>query len=304
MTSESVGWYINSSDSFSGATLLQTGPSITLTQSFLESYKSRYLICAVTGVNQGGTQIMFDSHYLYYFPPVAPTPTPVAPTPLPARDTSAPVGSSWNNAYLAYPGGPYTVSFKVTDNVGVSRVQFVLVKSGVDILTQAGTSMSGLTDFYSGVITIPSNATGVYGIRFEAFDAAGNKYSWFSNGSPTIVSAPVYTSGRSFSTTSLPTGRVKAGDTFTCEIGSWANLTANFEPTCLWTIQDTGVQVEGRVFTVTQALAESSNKLLGLAIRVKNITNNTVAPGYIQVPGGLEFYNTSIFKSWSLDGPR
>ena len=138
----------------------------------------------------------------------------------------------------------------------------------------------------------------------DSFDTAGNKYAWLSNGSPTIVTAPVYTGGRSFSTSSLSTGRVKPGDTFTCNIGNWANLSSGLQPTCLWTILDTGAQVEGNTFTVTQALADSSNKFLGLAIRVKNTSNNSVSTAYTQVPGGLETYNADTFKTWSLDGSR
>jgi hypothetical protein len=154
-------------------------------------------------------------------------------------------------------------------------------------------------------MTIPSDATGTYGIRFEAFDAAGNKYAWLSNGSPTIVTQPVYLGGRSFSTTSESIGRVKAGDTFTCDVGNWVNLKPNLSPTCLWTNQETGEQYQGPVFTVSQALVDSTrSKTLGLAIRIIDKNTNTVVSGYIQGPGGLETYIIGTFKVWNLDGPR
>lgn len=417
VNSETVGWYINNSDVYAGSTLVQNGASIVLTQSFLETYKSKYLMCAVAGVNDGGTQIIYTTHYLYYYQTATPTPTPTptptasnpissvkpnaplnfggtigatsvslswtmpggnglpitnfsverssatsgwtvinstsqvtytdtgltpglrysyrvrafngynysdysstisanipvaasptpSPTPTPSApaDSTAPVGSSWNNGAFAYPGGSYTASFKVTDNVGVTKVQFVLVKGGVDVLTQPGVSISGLADFYSGTMTIPSNATGTYGIRFEAFDSAGNKYSWLSNGSPTIVSNPVYLGGASYSTTSSPTGRVKVGDTFSCNSGNWANLGSRYQIFCLWSNWTTGAQYEGPVFTVTQALAEATtNKTISVTLKIRDAVSGTIVGGYIQEPGGLGTFIMDQLKAWSLDGPR
>jgi hypothetical protein len=165
--------------------------------------------------------------------------------------------------------------------------------------------MSGLQDFYSGTMTIPTDASGTYGIRFEAFDAAGNKYSWFSNGSPAIVTLPVYLGGVTFSTTSSPTGRVKAGDTFNCGIGNWANLGTQYQVVCLWSNWTTGAQLEGPVFTVDQSLVDAvSNKTISFSLRIKNISTGAVVGGYAQSPGGLESFLGGQVKAWSLDGPR
>ena len=165
--------------------------------------------------------------------------------------------------------------------------------------------MSGLQDFYSGTMTIPQGATGTYGIRFEAFDAAGNKYSWLSNGSPNIVSNPVYLGGATYSTTSSPTGRVKAGDTFSCNVGNWVNLGTKYQIVCLWSNWTTGAQYEGQTFTVTQALVDATtSKTIGLIIRIKDTTIGAVAGGYVQEPGGLATYLNDTLKAWSLDGPR
>jgi len=216
-----------------------------------------------------------------------------------------PVGSSWNSGFYGYAGGAYTVSFKATDNVGVTGTQFVLVKNGSDIATQVGAPMPGSKDFYSGTFTLPIDATGVYGIRFEAFDAAGNKYSWTSSGALTIVTTPVYLGGASYSTTSSSDGRVKAGDTFSCNVGNWANLGSKYQIVCLWSNWTTGAQFEGPVFTVAQSLVDAtSNKTLGLTLRIRDTSTGAVAGGYAQEPGGLATFIMDQLKAWSLDGPR
>lgn len=89
VNSENVAWYVNTSSAFSGSTLIQNGSSIVLTQNLLESNKGKYLICAVTGINDGGVQISYTTHYLYYTPALTPTPAPTAtPTPTPTATPS------------------------------------------------------------------------------------------------------------------------------------------------------------------------------------------------------------------------
>ena len=181
----------------------------------------------------------------------------------------------------------------------------MLIKNGIDVVTQAGSAIPGLTDFYSANMTIPSNASGVYGIRFEAFDSAGNKYSRFFDGSTTIVTTPVYLNGVSFSTTSSSTGRVKVGDTFSCGIGNWANLGSQYQVVCLLSNWTTGAHFEGPVFTVDQGLVDAvSNKTISFSLRIKNSSTGAVVGGYAQTTGGLESYLGGQVKAWSLDGPR
>ena len=178
MTSESVGWYINSSNSVTGATLLQSGTSISLTQGFLETYKSKYLICAVTGVNQGGTQIMYESHYLYYFPSIAPTPTPT-PTPTPVAPTP-----SVNNVKPNAPGNLRGII--ATTSVELSWV--AAIDNGrpvTDYLIERSTSTSDWIVLNDGVSTrLSYTDTGLspgtrYDYRIRAFNGVlYSDYSW------------------------------------------------------------------------------------------------------------------------------
>jgi hypothetical protein len=200
----------------------------------------------------------------------------------------APVGSSWNNGFYTYPGGVYAISFKAVDNIGVTSTQFVLVKDGVDVLTQPGTAMSGLKDFYLGEMTIPANAVGTYGIRFEAYDAAGNKYSWFSPGSATIVSTPVYLGGAIVTKTGDP-DKLAVGDVFTCDLGTWANNSnLNTPPTCEWVTN--GPRVRGTSYTITSEMTALASYSFNVILR---LSGNAQLDGYWisyyrQVSGGLE----------------
>ena len=215
-------------------------------------------------------------------PSASPTPTP---TPTVKADTTAPVGSSWGSPALSYPGGTVTVTFKATDNVGVTKAQVVLVKSG-DVLTVVAEPMAGLQDFYKAVFTMPSDASGSYGIRFEAFDAAGNKYAFLSTPTPEITNFPVYLGGASVTKSGDP-NVLAEGDVFTCNIGNWANTSnANTPVACGWV----GMGVRGRTYTVTSEVAAASVMAINIILRVS--ANSQIDGAWInyfmQMPGGLE----------------
>jgi hypothetical protein len=270
--------------------------SITIDANLLSELSGKYLVCKIVHDDARFTGINLQPKGL----------ASLFVSPSQPEDTSPPVGSSWNSGFFGYAGGTYTPSFKAIDNVGVSRTQFVLVKNGADVLTQAGAAIPGLSDFYSGAMTLPSDGTGKYEIRFEAYDAAGNKYSWTSTGGAlTIVNTPVYLGGASYSTTSDPSGRVKVGDTFSCNSGSWAQLGTKYRVVCLWTNWTTGAQFEGPVFTVDQPLVDAtSNKTISFTLRLRDAVSGAVVGGYTQEPGGLSPFIMDQLKAWSLDGPR
>jgi hypothetical protein len=260
---------------------------ITIDATLLSELSGKYLVCKIvhddarfTGINlqPKGLASLF----------VTPPPT----------DTTAPVASNWNNASYTYPGGAYTISFKATDDVGVSRVQFVLVKSGVDVVTQPGSPMNGLQDFYIGVMTIPADATGTYGIRFEAFDAAGNVYSWLSAGSPSIITTPVYLGGATVTKTGDP-NKLALGDVFTCSIGNWANNTnPNTPVSCEWVTTPYRViatgqlapKTRGQTHTVTSDMLTLLTYSVRVILRVSGDiqVNDSWVYWHIQLPGGLE----------------
>ena len=54
INSEVVDWYINSTNTLTGATKVGSGSSLTLSKSFLEQNAGKYLSCAVTATNFGG----------------------------------------------------------------------------------------------------------------------------------------------------------------------------------------------------------------------------------------------------------
>ena len=54
INSEVVDWYINSTNTLTGATKVGSGSSLTLSRSFLEQNAGKYLSCAVTATNFGG----------------------------------------------------------------------------------------------------------------------------------------------------------------------------------------------------------------------------------------------------------
>jgi secreted trypsin-like serine protease len=252
----------------------------------------------VTAINSAGTSIASSqsNSITTPTPSASPTPTPSAsptptpsasPTPTPALDTTPPIGSNWNSPGYTYPSGTYTTSFKATDNVAVTRTQFVLVKNGIDVLTQAGSAIPGQTDFYSASMTIPSNASGVYEIRFEAFDAAGNKYSRQISGATTIVTTPVYLGGSNVTKSGDP-NKLSAGDIFTCNIGNWVNTNPNTPVTCEWVTP--GPRVRGTTFNVSTEIAALSSYSFMVILR---LSGNSQIDGYwitwfMQVPGGLE----------------
>lgn len=222
-------------------------------------------------------------------PSASPTPTP---TPTVKADTTAPVGSSWGSPALSYPGGTVTVTFKATDNVGVTKAQVVLVKSG-DVLTAVAEPMAGLADFYKAVFTMPSDASGSYGIRFEAFDAAGNKYSFLSTPTPEITNFPVYLGGASVTKSGDP-NVLASGDVFTCNIGNWANNSnPNTPVTCEWVTS--GPRVRALSYTVTSEMAAATTYAVNAILRVS--ANSQIDGAWTtyfkQEPGGLET-NSSI----------
>jgi hypothetical protein len=177
-----------------------------------------------------------------------------------------------------------------------------VVKSGVDVVEQDGVAMPGLKDFYSATLTMPSNATGVYGVRFEAFDAAGNKYSWLSSPTPTIVTAPVYLGGANVTKSGDP-DKLAVGDVFTCNIGNWANNNnPNTPVSCEWVTN--GPRVRGLTYTITSEMLALSSYTVKVILRV---SGNSQVDGYWigwyrQVPGGLEgksdldLYNKTFTK--------
>jgi hypothetical protein len=163
----------------------------------------------------------------------------------------------------------------------------VLVKNGIDVLTQAGSAIPGLTDFYSANMTIPSNASGVYEMRFEAFDAAGNKYSRQFSGATTIVTTPVYLGGGSVTKSGDP-DKLSAGDVFTCNIGNWANTNPNTPATCEWVTP--GPRVRGTTYNITSEIAALSSYSFMVILRLSGNSeiNGYWITWYRQVPGGLE----------------
>ena len=219
-------------------------------------------------------------------PTATPTPTPT-PTPTVVADTTAPVGSSWGSPALSYPGGTVTVTFKATDNVAVTKAQVVLTKGG-DVLTTVAEPMPGLQDFYKAVFTMPSDASGSYGIRFEAFDAAGNKYSFLSTPTPEITNLPVYLGGASVTKSGDP-NVLASGDVLTCNIGNWANNSnPNTPVTCEWVTS--GPRVRALSYTVTSEMAAASSYAFNVILRV---SGNSQIDGYwisyfMQTTGGLE----------------
>jgi hypothetical protein len=147
--------------------------------------------------------------------------------------------------------------------------------------------MDGLQDFYIGVMTIPADATGTYGIRFEAFDAAGNKYSWLSADATSIVTTPVYLGGASVTKTGDP-NKLALGDVFTCSIGNWANNTnPNTPVSCEWVTS--GPRVRALSYTVTSQMTVLSKYGFNVILR---LSANSQIDGawsvyYEQEPGGL-----------------
>jgi hypothetical protein len=233
-------------------------------------------------------------------PAPAPSPTP-NPTPTVVADTTAPVGSSWGSPALSYPGGSVTVTFKATDNVAVTKAQVVLTKAG-DVLTTVAQPMSGSPDFYKAVFNMPTDASGSYGIRFEAFDAAGNKYSFLSTPTPVMTSLPVYLGGASVNKSGDP-NVLASGDVFTCNIGNWGNNSnVNTPVTCEWVTS--GPRVRALSYTITSEMAALSSYSINVILRV---SGNSQIDGswinyFMQMPGGLEtksdiaLYNKTFTK--------
>jgi hypothetical protein len=177
----------------------------------------------------------------------------------------------------------------------------VLVKNGIDVVTQAGSSFPGLTDFYTASMTIPSNASGVYEMRFEAFDASGNKYSRQFSGATTIITTPVYLGGGSVTKSGDP-NKLVAGDIFTCNIGNWVNTNPNTPATCEWVTP--GPRVRGTTYNITSEIAALNTYWFTVILR---LSGNRELDGYWinwykQGPGGLEsnsdttFYNKVFTK--------
>ncbi len=243
MTTESVGWYINSSDSFSGATLLQNGASITLTQSFLETYKSRYLICAVTGTNQGGTQIMYDTHYLYYYPTVTPTPvapTPVAPTPVAPTPTVTPKVTATT---LSFSGGINSIKVGdvitcgVTVSSGtVSRVRFVWrnsnIAADVSYSSTGGFREVTFIDQYTSQASITLNVTSSVLQNIDGLYLDCLAYVDFSSG----ATGSGYTKLKMPATTSTPTPTPTPTPTSTVVAPSQPAITSIVPTTTSFTI--------------------------------------------------------------------
>jgi hypothetical protein len=169
-------------------------------------------------------------------------------------------------------------------------------------LTQPGSALSGSKDFYIGEMTIPTNATGTYGIRFEAFDAAGNKYSWLSSGSPIIVTTPVYSGGANVTKSGDPE-KLAVGDIFTCNIGNWGNNNnPNTPVSCEWVTN--GPRVRALTYTITSDMLTLSSYTVKVILR---LSGNSQVDGswivyYMQMPGGLEtksdidLYNKTFTK--------
>jgi hypothetical protein len=180
-----------------------------------------------------------------------------------------------------------TVSFKATDNIGVSKVQMVLTKAG-DVLTTLAEPMVGFPDFYKATFNMPSDASGSYGIRFEAFDAAGNKYAFSSSPTPVMTNLPVYLGGASVAKTGDP-NKIAVGDVFTCTLGQWANTSNPNNPvTCEWV---TG-GIRGRSLTYTITADMVAMPIFGITT-ILRVSGNSQIDGYWinywqQVTGGLE----------------
>jgi secreted trypsin-like serine protease len=219
--------------------------------------------------------------------PPAVTPPTVTPPAAPTGDKESPVGSNWSSPSYSYPGGSVTVSFKATDNIGVTKAQIVLTK-GADVLTTPAEPLVGFPDFYKATFNMPSNASGSYGIRFEAFDAAGNKYSFSSSPTPVMTDLPVYLGGASVIKSGDP-NKLASGDVFTCNIGNWGNNSnVNTPVTCEWVTG--GPRVRGLTYTITNEMAALTSYWFNVILRV---SGNSQVDGYwinyfMQMPGGLE----------------
>jgi len=194
-----------------------------------------------------------------------------------------------------------TVTFKATDNVGVTKVQIVLTKAG-DVLTTLAQPLVGFPDFYQAKFNMPLDASGSYGIRFEAFDAAGNKYSFSSSPTPVMTNLPVYLGGASVTKSGDP-NVLASGDVFTCNIGNWGNNSnINTPVTCEWVTN--GPRVRALTYTITSEMAALSSYSFNVILRV---SGNSQIDGYwisyfMQMPGGLEaksdigLYNKTFTK--------
>jgi hypothetical protein len=429
VTQEVIEWYSNSTYSLTGATKVGTGTTLILTENFLTTYKSKYLMCAVSGTNLGGTMTMYDGLYLYYYPSATPTPTPTptrtstpsptpsptnpitsvkpnapfnftgiigtssvalswtfpggnglaitdfvierststsgwivlndgvnteirftdtglspgtrydyrvrayngynysdysstisasipvaatptpTPTPIPTPtptinvDRIAPEGSSWNVPSAVYPGGAITVSFKATDNVGVTSATAILLRGSEEVSRHSMSRMPALADFYSASVTFPANASGSYGMRFEALDAAGNKYSREFANTNSIIDKPVYSGAGHAVTKSGSTETVSAGDIFTCNVGDWLyKLDSRYPITCEWVT--TSGNYRGTTLTITSAMLTIDFYTVRVILRVNDGSPVTGAwttwfrlnQGAYESRSDFEFYSKTFRK--------
>ena len=154
-------------------------------------------------------------------------------------------------------------------------------------------------------IALPSDAIptspSAFTLRFEAFDAAGNKGSANLSVS-TITDRPTYISGANVTKTGDP-NKLAVGDVFTCNIGNWLfKNESKFPITCEWVTS--GPRVRALTYTITNEMMAMSSYAIRAILRV---SGNTQIDGYwinwyVQVPNGyegksdLDLYNQTFTK--------
>ena len=170
-------------------------------------------------------------------------------------------------AGVSPPGLNFYAQFKATDNVAVTTAKAVLIKNSSEVSTTLCPAHTSLPNYYLCTINLPIDATvDGYSIRFEAFDAAGNKGSGTIAHS-TITNHPVYSAGATVTKSGADT--ISVGDIFTCNTGTWLYTNSNFYPiTCEWVT--TSGTYRGTSLTVTSAMLSGATYYVRVILRVNN----------------------------------
>jgi hypothetical protein len=106
-------------------------------------------------------------------------------------------------------------------------------------------------------------------MRFEALDAAGNRYSRDFADTTTVTNRPVYSGSGAAVTKTNSSSVVAAGDVFTCGIGNWMYLNDSLFPvTCEWAT--TSGIYRGTSLTITSEMLTISSYTMRVGLRVNN----------------------------------
>jgi hypothetical protein len=197
--SESINWYISSSNQYStgfinsDSVLLGKGTAFTLTKTFLESNKYKYLSCVVVGTNEGGSSYSYANYYISFWNLTAPTPTPTAtPTPTPTATTTVVAPSQPAITSIASTTTTFTINWSApTSNGGSPVTQYWAYVENTAGTTIAYCSTTGALSCTATGLTPSTN----YKVIVSAWNSAGgvNRASGDQNSPRTSAStsAPV-----------------------------------------------------------------------------------------------------------------